>query len=146
MGVNSSPRRLQGRPLNLLRGREPLQTAKGSDWCLCQGLSLHCHRLSQLRDGLENFCNVNMTTNNVNVKMPPMLPTTPLPLNVVTSNVMYMYSCSQCEFKTHIESLFKQHVDSVHLGIPNVPNNMVLGQTSATVAAAASVSSPSVVT
>ena len=61
--------------------------------------------------------------------MPPMLPTTPLPLNVVTSNVMYMYSCSQCEFKTHIESLFKQHVDSVHLGIPNVPNNLVLGQT-----------------
>ena len=69
-----------------------------------------------------------MTTNNVNVKMPPMLPTMPLPLNVVTSNVMYMYSCSQCEFKTHIESLFKQHVDSVHLGIPNVPNNLVLGQ------------------
>ena len=82
-----------------------------------------------------------MTTNNVNVKMPPMLPTMPLPLNVVTSNVMYMYSCSQCEFKTHIESLFKQHVDSVHLGIPNVPNNMVLGQNSnnATAAAAAQV-------
>ena len=77
-----------------------------------------------------------MTTNNVNVKMPPMLPTMPLPLNVVTSNVMYMYSCSQCEFKTHIESLFKQHVDSVHLGIPNVPNNMVLGQNSQTTAAA----------
>ena len=80
-----------------------------------------------------------MTTNNVNVKMPPMLPTMPLPLNVVTSNVMYMYSCSQCEFKTHIESLFKQHVDSVHLGIPNVPNNMVLGQNTATAAAAAQV-------
>lgn len=78
-----------------------------------------------------------MTTNNVNVKMPPMLPTMPLPLNVVTSNVMYMYSCSQCEFKTHIESLFKQHVDSVHLGIPNVPNNMVLGQNSQTATAAA---------
>ena len=78
-----------------------------------------------------------MTTNNVNVKMPPMLPTMPLPLNVVTSNVMYMYSCSQCEFKTHIESLFKQHVDSVHLGIPNVPNNMVLGQNSNTATAAA---------
>ena len=78
-----------------------------------------------------------MTTNNVNVKMPPMLPTMPLPLNVVTSNVMYMYSCSQCEFKTHIESLFKQHVDSVHLGIPNVPNNMVLGQNSQTPTAAA---------
>lgn len=79
-----------------------------------------------------------MTTNNVNVKMermPPMLPTMPLPLNVVTSNVMYMYSCSQCEFKTHIESLFKQHVDSVHLGIPNVPNNMVLGQNTAAAAA-----------
>ena len=71
--------------------------------------------------------------------MPPMLPTMPLPLNVVTSNVMYMYSCSQCEFKTHIESLFKQHVDSVHLGIPNVPNNMVLGQNTATAAAAAQV-------
>ena len=69
--------------------------------------------------------------------MPPMLPTMPLPLNVVTSNVMYMYSCSQCEFKTHIESLFKQHVDSVHLGIPNVPNNMVLGQNSNTATAAA---------
>ena len=80
-----------------------------------------------------------MTTNNVNVKMPPMLPTMPLPLNVVTSNVMYMYSCSQCEFKTHIESLFKQHVDSVHLGIPNVPNNIVLGQNTATAAAAAQV-------
>ena len=78
-----------------------------------------------------------MTTNNVNIKMPPMLPTMPLPLNVVTSNVMYMYSCSQCEFKTHIESLFKQHVDSVHLGIPNVPNNMVLGQTTATASVAA---------
>ena len=92
-----------------------------------------CHRTvtdcANYRDGLEtDFCNVNMTTNNINVKMPPMLPTTPLPLNVVTSNVMYMYSCSQCEFKTHIESLFKQHVDSVHLGIPNVPNNLVLGQ------------------
>ncbi len=60
-----------------------------------------------------------------------MLPTTPLPLNVVTSNVMYVYSCSQCEFKTHIESLFKQHVDSVHLGIPNVPSNAVLGQNTA---------------
>lgn len=57
-----------------------------------------------------------------------MLPTTPLPLNVVTSNVTYVYSCSQCEFKTHVESLFKQHVDSVHLGIPNVPTNAVLGQ------------------
>ena len=72
-------------------------------------------------------------------RMPPMLPTMPLPLNVVTSNVMYMYSCSQCEFKTHIESLFKQHVDSVHLGIPNVPNNMILGQNTATAAAAAQV-------
>jgi len=71
-----------------------------------------------------------MSTNNVHVKIPPMLPTAPLPLNVVaSSNVMYMYSCSQCEFKTHIESLFKQHVDSVHLGIPNVPSNAVLGQT-----------------
>lgn len=77
-----------------------------------------------------------MTSSTNNVKIPaPMLPTTPLPLNVVTApNVMYMYSCSQCEFKTHIESLFKQHVDSVHLGIPNVPSNAVLGQD--TVAAA----------
>lgn len=56
-----------------------------------------------------------MSTTN---KIPAMLPTTPLPLNVVTGNVMYMYSCSQCDFKTHVESLFKQHVDSVHLGIP----------------------------
>ena len=63
-----------------------------------------------------------------NVKIPPMLPTQPLPINVVTGNVMYMYSCSQCDFKTHVESLFKQHVDSVHLGIPNVPSNLILGQ------------------
>ena len=66
-----------------------------------------------------------------NLKIPPMLPTQPLPINVVTGNVMYMYSCSQCEFKTHIESLFKQHVDSVHLGIPNVPSNLILGQNAA---------------
>lgn len=68
------------------------------------------------------------------VKIPAMLPTAPLPLNAVvaTSNVMYMYSCSQCEFKTHIESLFKQHVDSVHLGLPTVPANVILGQNTST--------------
>ena len=71
-----------------------------------------------------------MSSSN-NVKIPPMLPTQPLPINVVTGNVMYMYSCSQCEFKTHVESLFKQHVDSVHLGIPNVPSNLILGQNTA---------------
>jgi hypothetical protein len=58
--------------------------------------------------------------------MPPMLPTTPLPINVVTGGMMYMYSCSQCDFKTHVESMFKQHVDSVHLGL--APNNVILGQ------------------
>ncbi len=57
-----------------------------------------------------------------------LLPTTPLPINVVTGGMLYMYSCSQCDFKTHVESMFKQHVDSVHLGIPNVPANAVLGQ------------------
>ena len=60
-----------------------------------------------------------------------MLPTTPLPLNVVTSNVMYMYSCSQCEFKTPVEAVFKQHVDSIHLGLPTVPSNVILGQNTA---------------
>jgi len=72
-----------------------------------------------------------MSSTSNNVKIPPMLPTQPLPINVVTGNVMYMYSCSQCEFKTHVESLFKQHVDSVHLGIPNVPSNLILGQNTA---------------
>ena len=37
-----------------------------------------------------------------------------------------MYSCSQCDFKTHIEAMFKQHVDSVHLGISNTGNNIIL--------------------
>jgi len=74
-----------------------------------------------------------MSSTSNNVKIPPMLPTQPLPINVVTGNVMYMYSCSQCEFKTHVESLFKQHVDSVHLGIPNVPSNLILGQNTAQV-------------
>merc|ERR1712223_755496 len=59
-------------------------------------------------------------------KIPAMLPTTPLPLNVVASNVMYMYSCSQCEFKTPVEAVFKQHVDSIHLGLP-VSSNVILG-------------------
>ena len=60
---------------------------------------------------------VNMAQ-NVNVRMPPFLPTVPLPVNLVGQGMMYMYSCSQCDFKTHVEAMFKQHVDSVHLGIP----------------------------
>jgi len=38
--------------------------------------------------------------------------------------------------------LFKQHVDSVHLGILNVPNNMVLGQNTAAAASTTVVTSP----
>jgi hypothetical protein len=45
----------------------------------------------------------------------PLLPTVPLPVNVVSTGMLYMYSCSQCDFKTHIEGMFKQHVDSIHL-------------------------------
>ena len=55
---------------------------------------------------------------NINVRMPPFLPTVPLPVGMVGQGMMYMYSCSQCDFKTHVEAMFKQHVDSVHLGIP----------------------------
>ena len=54
---------------------------------------------------------------NLNVRMPPFLPTVPLPVGMVGQGMMYMYSCSQCDFKTHIEAMFKQHVDSVHLGL-----------------------------
>ena len=68
-------------------------------------------------------------------KIPAMLPTTPLPLNaVVTSNVMYMYSCSQCDFKTPVEAVFKNHVDTIHLGLP--ATNVILGQTTAGTAVA----------
>lgn len=56
----------------------------------------------------------------------PFLPTVPLPVNLVSTGMMYMYSCSQCDFKTHIEGMFKQHVDSIHLGITTVSNNIVL--------------------
>jgi hypothetical protein len=41
----------------------------------------------------------------------------PLPLSEVSKVMLYMYSCSQCDFKTHIEGMFKQHVDSNHLGL-----------------------------
>jgi hypothetical protein len=69
---------------------------------------------------------------NINVRMPPFLPTVPLPVGMVGQGMMYMYSCSQCDFKTHVEAMFKQHVDSVHLGIPryeiqsNSLNNVIL--------------------
>lgn len=59
-------------------------------------------------------------TQNINVLRPPFLPTVPLPVGMVGGGMMYMYSCSQCDFKTHIEAMFKQHVDSVHLGITTV--------------------------
>ena len=58
--------------------------------------------------------------------MPPFLPTVPLPVGMVGGGMMYMYSCSQCDFKTHIEAMFKQHVDSVHLGIGNSASNIIL--------------------
>lgn len=61
-----------------------------------------------------------------NIKVPPFLPTVPLPMGVVSGGMMYMYSCSQCDFKTHIEAMFKQHVDSVHLGITNAASNIIL--------------------
>ncbi len=66
----------------------------------------------------------------------PFLPTVPLPVNLVSTGMMYMYSCSQCDFKTHIEGMFKQHVDSIHLGITTVSNNIMLSNTVATIAAA----------
>jgi len=62
-------------------------------------------------------------TQNINVTSlqaaRPFLPQAPLPLGVAVgaaAGMMYMYSCVQCDFKTHIEAMFKQHVDSVHLG------------------------------
>ena len=67
-------------------------------------------------------------TQNINVRMPPFLPTVPLPVGMVGGGMMYMYSCSQCDFKTHIEAMFKQHVDSVHLGISTATNNIILSQ------------------
>lgn len=73
---------------------------------------------------------------NINVRMPPFLPTVPLPVGMVGQGMMYMYSCSQCDFKTHVEAMFKQHVDSVHLGIPryeiqsNSLNNVILSSNS----------------
>ena len=66
----------------------------------------------------------------------PFLPTVPLPVNVVSTGMMYMYSCSQCDFKTHIEGMFKQHVDSIHLGITTVSNNIMLSNAVATLATA----------
>jgi ribosomal protein L37E len=72
---------------------------------------------------------------NTNIRM-PFLPTVPLPVNVVSTGMMYMYSCSQCDFKTHIEGMFKQHVDSIHLGITTVSNNIMLSNTVATLATA----------
>lgn len=70
---------------------------------------------------------------NLNVRMPPFLPTVPLPVGMVGQGMMYMYSCSQCDFKTHIEAMFKQHVDSVHLGLrlseSNAMNNVILTTT-----------------
>ena len=51
------------------------------------------------------------------------LPAEPLPLSEVSKVMMYMYSCSQCDFKTHIEGMFKQHVDSNHLGLNNQSNS-----------------------
>ncbi len=62
---------------------------------------------------------------NLNVRMPPFLPTVPLPVGMVGQGMMYMYSCSQCDFKTHIEAMFKQHVDSVHLGLRYVRITML---------------------
>ena len=78
-------------------------------------------------------------------KIPAMLPTTPLPLNVVASNVMYMYSCSQCEFKTPVEAVFKQHVDSIHLGLP-VSSNVILGHAANTATVVANMPPSSVIT
>lgn len=72
---------------------------------------------------------------NTNLRM-PFLPTVPLPVNLVSTGMMYMYSCSQCDFKTHIEGMFKQHVDSIHLGITTVSSNIMLSNTVATIAAA----------
>ncbi len=72
---------------------------------------------------------------NTNLRM-PFLPTVPLPVNLVSTGMMYMYSCSQCDFKTHIEGMFKQHVDSIHLGITTVSNNIVLNNAVATIATA----------
>ena len=74
---------------------------------------------------------------NANTIRMPLLPTVPLPVNVVSTGMLYMYSCSQCDFKTHIEGMFKQHVDSIHLGITTVSNNIVISNSVATLAAAA---------
>lgn len=64
--------------------------------------------------------------------LPAFLPSVPLPVGMVRGGMMYMYSCSQCDFQTHVEQMFKQHVDSVHLGIGNpaaaAANNVVLSQ------------------
>ena len=76
-----------------------------------------------------------MASNTTTIRM-PFLPTVPLPVNVVSTGMLYMYSCSQCDFKTHIEGMFKQHVDSIHLGITTVSNNIVLTNSVATLASA----------
>jgi len=72
---------------------------------------------------------------NINVR--PFLPTVPLPVGLVGQGMMYMYSCSQCDFKTHVEAMFKQHVDSVHLGIPSnsTLNNVILSTNSGVIGA-----------
>jgi hypothetical protein len=76
-----------------------------------------------------------MASNTNTIRM-PFLPTVPLPVNLVSTGMLYMYSCSQCDFKTHIEGMFKQHVDSIHLGITTVSNNIILSNSVATISAA----------
>ena len=76
-----------------------------------------------------------MASNTTTIRM-PFLPTVPLPVNLVSARMLYMYSCSQCDFKTHIEGMFKQHVDSIHLGITTVSNNIVLTNSVSTLASA----------
>jgi hypothetical protein len=74
---------------------------------------------------------VKMASNPSAIRMPP-LPTEPLPINALRTGLLYMYTCSQCDFKTHIESMFKQHVDYFHLGISRVSkSNPVFARASA---------------
>lgn len=73
---------------------------------------------------------------NINVRMPPFLPTLPLPVGMVGQAMPDVYSCSQCDFRTHVEAMFKQHVDSVHLATPsNSLNNVILSTNSAVIGA-----------
>jgi len=85
-------------------------------------------------------------TQNINVLRPPFLPTVPLPMPMAVGGMLYMFSCSQCDFKTHIDTMFRQHVDSVHLGITSgsagtnsiILSNNVIASTAGTGAVAVS--------